>query len=726
MSRFIHHPRGSTALFALAMLAASLPRSGGAAPSVVDRALTVVPVVTGLNAPTSVAFLGTNDLLVLSKNTGQVRRITGGVDQGAVLDLGVNFASERGLLGIALDPGFPAPPYVYLYWTASSTGVDTNALSSVALLGNRVDRFLWNGAALVFDRNLVPLRARQTDNVETPNHLGTANAAELGNHNGGVIRFGPDGKLYVFVGDVGRRGWLQNLPNGPFLSSPFVDDTFGGPAPDNAHLAGVVLRLNNDGSVPADNPFFAVGAAIGGESGANIQRIYSYGHRNGFGMAFDPTGGRLWLDEDGEDAASELNLVTPGMNGGWTQIMGPLSRLADFKTIETTFGALSLEQLRWSPTRIADTSADALARLFALPGSTYRDPQLSWTWEIAPGGLGFLAGTAFGPRREGNLFMGAATPLLENGYLFRIPLTAARTGIRVTDPALQDGVADNLAKHDLTESESLLFGRDFGVVTDIQTGPNGNLFVVSLSQGAIYEIRRGAPKTPGNKDQLKCQVGTSKALAGFVDAKTRCVAGCLVAARKGKGALADCFPPYAGDTAACIQDPAKGAEAKARTKIAKACVKDCPSCYAASGNCPDGAAFVPALEAVVDATSPQVFCREAAGDAPTKPEAKCEDGVSKHLGKFERSRAKCVASCITQAFKGKVAGADCAGPSFQDPGTLACVGKASLKAVASIDDACSAPAGAVPACHGSATGATWIALGDSDVDDQTPQTFCGP
>ena len=69
------------------------------------------------------------------------------------------------------------------------------------------------------------------------------------------------------------------------------DDTFGGPEPDNAHLSGVILRLNDDGSAPVDNPFFAVGAAMGGEVGANIQKIFSYGHRNGFGMAFDPYSG---------------------------------------------------------------------------------------------------------------------------------------------------------------------------------------------------------------------------------------------------------------------------------------------------------------------------------------------------------------------------------------------------------------------------------------------------
>jgi aldose sugar dehydrogenase len=79
---------------------------------------------------------------------------------------------------------------------------------------------------------------------------------------------------------------------------------------------------------------------------------------------------------------------------------------------------------------------------------------------------------------------------LEGGYLFRFNLTQDRRKVAVRDRRLRDRVADNFAKFDITESESLLFGRNFGIGTDIQTGPNGNLFVVSLSDGAIYEIFR--------------------------------------------------------------------------------------------------------------------------------------------------------------------------------------------------------------------------------------------
>jgi aldose sugar dehydrogenase len=250
------------------------------------------------------------------------------------------------------------------------------------------------------------------------------------------------------------------------------------------------LRLNDDGSSPSDNPFFEAGAAMGGEVGANIQKIFSYGHRNSFGMAVDPVSGDIWLQENGDDTFSELNRVIPGMNGGWVQIMGPVERIAQYKEIETTFGAQTLQQLRWPPTNIADTPEEALSRLFMLPGATYSDPAFSWKWEVAPGGIGFVDSRALGPQFQNDLFMGAATANLAGGYLFHFNLTGNRRMIGVDDPRLEDRVADNLDKHEITESESLLIGRDFGVITDIETGPNGNLFVVSLSQGTIYEIFR--------------------------------------------------------------------------------------------------------------------------------------------------------------------------------------------------------------------------------------------
>jgi glucose/arabinose dehydrogenase len=578
------------------------------------------------------AFIGRRDILVLEKNTGRVRRVIDGVLQATpVVDLAVNNGSERGLLGIALHPDFEDNGRVYLYWTQSSTGEDTSDLASVPLLGNRVDRFVFDGTSMTFETNIIQLHAYQAD----------AGQPLRGNHNGGVIRFGPDGKLYIFIGDNGRRGQMQNLPDGPGCTNPpcttftgnLPDDQFGGPEPDNAHLTGVILRLNDDGSTPKSNPFYKAGTLRGGEAGANLQKVFAYGVRNGFGMAFDPQSGELWDAQNGDDSFTEINLVKPGANLGWVQVMGPISRVAEFKAIETSSNFFGLQQLRWPPTNIADTEDEARERLFqvyeeadefkatmtgfeenppltnmarakakfelksdgrityeleadgpiegatqahihlggrrqngpviaflmpfnangtnfadgdliargtlrdsniiARPGFTpsvanlyqrmiqgrtyanlhtlahpggeirgqikvvdedpvshYSNPEFSWRYEVAPAALGFVDGRGLGGRYRGDMIVGAARPFLEGGPLFRFELTGGRKEIRPGDRRLRDKVADNLAKYDITESESALFGTNFGVATDIHTGPNGNLYVVSLSNGTIYEIFR--------------------------------------------------------------------------------------------------------------------------------------------------------------------------------------------------------------------------------------------
>ncbi|MEA2983810.1 MAG: hypothetical protein QOD94_64, partial [Alphaproteobacteria bacterium] len=109
-------------------------------PTILDPDLRVRVVVDSLVTPISLAFIGRRDILVLEKNTGIVKRFVNGTVT-PVLDLAVNFASERGLLGIALHPSFPSNPSVYLYWTESTTGADSNVLTETPLLGNRVDRF---------------------------------------------------------------------------------------------------------------------------------------------------------------------------------------------------------------------------------------------------------------------------------------------------------------------------------------------------------------------------------------------------------------------------------------------------------------------------------------------------------------------------------------------------------------------------------------------------------
>lgn len=476
--------------------------------SLVDPSLAVATVVSGLSQPIAMAFIGPDDFLVTEKVSGQVKRVQNGVVTGVVLDLAVNSASERGLLGMALHPAFPATPYVYLYDTESVSGTDTAALADTNVLGNRVDRFIWNGSTLAFDRNIVTLRALQNDlNGVTDLANPFANPAPLprANHNGGVLRFGPDGRLYVVIGDNGRRGALQNN-----LDGPIPDDEFGGPLPDFAHTTGVVLRLNADGSAPWSNPYFFLGTVIkilfgaaGNEIGTSLQRIYGYGVRNSFGMAFDPQSGDLWTTENGGRAFDEINRVVKGFNGGWIQAMGPVARIADYKSIEVGVGIgaggpVGLQQLRWPAENIADTSNDARSRMLNLFGSHYRDPEFSWKHVTPPAGLGFIRGNGLGASYAGDLIVGSAvfrpvaappSVMANPGNLYRFRLNSQRTAFVFNDPALQDKVADNTGRDDWqTEQGEILFGTDFGIVTDIQSGPDGALYVVGTSTGTIRRI----------------------------------------------------------------------------------------------------------------------------------------------------------------------------------------------------------------------------------------------
>lgn len=496
-------------------------------PIIVDPNLRLTRVVSGLNQPTSMAFLGPGDFLVLEKATGKVQHVVNGSVVGTALDLAVNSASERGLLGIALQPDFAQSHGVYLYWTQSSTGADSSNIAEVPLLGNRVDRYVWNPSTemLMPDRNIIMLRSFQADSQTAC--CGTVLSQPMrGNHDGGQILFGSDAKLYFQIGDQGRRGQMQNLAGGPFGGGQ-ADDQFGGPAPDNAHLTGVIFRLNPDGTTPADNPFAGVTAQQMSElerrAGviltdaqlnqvvANIHKVFSYGRRNGFGLAFDPATGLLWESENGDDAFDEINLITAGSNGGWIQIMGPADRVSDYKGIEASFTPLqgnlpvagnialsavdpatfipSLQQIRWPPMLIANSPGQARDRLFVLPGSHYSDPEFSWRWAVAPAAIGF-GGPALGPRHAGNLFVGGSRTFLDEGYLFEFQFDPSRRHFVFPGGSkLQDGVDNNDYKFDEGQSAAVVAGKNFGIVTHIVTGPDGNLYVTSLSNGAVYMIR---------------------------------------------------------------------------------------------------------------------------------------------------------------------------------------------------------------------------------------------
>jgi glucose/arabinose dehydrogenase len=356
-------------------------------------------------------FIGTDDILVLQKNDGQVRRVINGVLQPTpVLDVAVDQASERGLLGIAVHPAFPSPPWVYLYYTESSTGADT--AGSPEPLGNRLYRFRWDGNALVEPALLLNLPG-------TPGP----------NHDGGVLTFGPDGKLYAAIGDLNHRGQLQNVPTGPS-----ADDT------------SVILRMNDDGSPPSDNPFFAFGG--------NLAKYYAYGIRNSFGLAFDPLTQTLWQTENGPSTYDEINIIMPGFNSGWVQIMGPAVR-----------------------------APQGLDDLFQLPGSHYADPRFSWLETVAPTAIIFLNSTQLGTQYQHDMFVGD----INSGNLYHFKPTSSRDGLHFDTPALAaDLVAD--PEDDLQE---IVFGTGFGGITDLKIGPDGRLYILSFL-GKIFAVSHEA------------------------------------------------------------------------------------------------------------------------------------------------------------------------------------------------------------------------------------------
>ena len=176
------------------------PCSAAGSPVARDLSLVITEVASGLSAPTTMTFIGPQDILVLQKNDGRVRRVIAGVLQpDPVLDVAVDGDSERGMLGIAVHPDFASMPFIYLYYTESSTAND----SSGSAAANRVYRYTWNGKVLTSPLLILDLPVSPGPN-----------------HDGGIILFGPDGKLYVVIGDLNRNGQLQN-----FAGAAAPDDT---------------------------------------------------------------------------------------------------------------------------------------------------------------------------------------------------------------------------------------------------------------------------------------------------------------------------------------------------------------------------------------------------------------------------------------------------------------------------------------------------------------------
>ena len=439
-------------------------------PTMTDESLGTEIVAGGLTEPTAMAFIGQDDFLVTEKSTGEVHRVTGGEVSEPIIDLAVNFFDERGLLGIAVHPEFDSNGYVYLYWTSSGEGEgdggllgpDTDEEFAVPELGNRVDRFAWDGEALTWDMNIVEMRS---------NTLETDTSGRIrGNHDAGPIVFGQDGTLFIVNGDQNLRGELQNI------------DGQGGL--DAANWTGVVLRVNDDGSIPDDNPFVEAASEMDGPSAENLARIWAYGVRNSFGLAIHPETGDLWQTENGDDSWDEVNIFPGGSNSGWWQLMGPSERFDEYRQMEVdSEDGTDVES--HPPDQLAETAEEAQERLVEYPGSTFVEPVFAWKYPPAVTSIGFVTDDALGESSVNTAWMG--TVLTDS--LYRYPLADDGSGFDFgDDEGLSDLVDDNSAKGDLGESADYVVGTGFGIVTHIVPGPDGLLYVTSLSAGEVYRI----------------------------------------------------------------------------------------------------------------------------------------------------------------------------------------------------------------------------------------------
>jgi glucose/arabinose dehydrogenase len=247
-------------------------------------------LLTSVTSPTDLAFTPNRRLLMTSQ-PGVLRIYKDGATVTA-LDISAKICSnsERGLLGVAVDPSFSTNKFIYLYYTFKKFGLcplgePTNSANPV----NRVSRFT------LPDSNVINPASEKVliDNIASPN----------GNHNGGDLQFGPGGALYVSVGEGG---------------------TGGAPARVLNNLNGKILRISKGGAIPSDNPFVgpnSVRCNVTGQTDAGKQcrEIYAYGLRNPFRFGFDPntSGARFFINDTGQSTWEEIDLGKRGADYGW-------------------------------------------------------------------------------------------------------------------------------------------------------------------------------------------------------------------------------------------------------------------------------------------------------------------------------------------------------------------------------------------------------------------------
>ena len=404
--------------------------AAAAEPIVNDPNLKIEIVFKGIEFPTSMTFLDQDDILVLEKNNGIVRRIVNGMNLSEpLLDVNVANANERGMLGIAVAKNdVKNTTNVFLYYTESKErdgnddcNTSTNCNKGNDPLGNRLYRY-----ELIHDKLMNPKLL-----LDLPATPGPA-------HNGGVITLGPDNNLYLVIGELTlMRTQSSNVQKGL--------------APDGR---GGILRITQDGKAVEG------GGLLGNTNPLNL--YYAYGIRNSFGIDFDPVTGNLWDTENGPGFGDEVNLVKPGFNSGWAKMQGI------WEVKRGNEGNIVL----YPPNSLVD---------FGGKGN-YSLPKFVWNSTVAPTAAKFVSSDKLGTQYKNDLFIGDGN----NGNIYHFDLNNDRTELVLQGP-LADKVASNIS-----ENQDIIWGKGFGIITDIQVGPDGYLYILSINlpqeRGTIFRI----------------------------------------------------------------------------------------------------------------------------------------------------------------------------------------------------------------------------------------------
>lgn len=417
---------GGKPFFAEAQVQNPFLSPAGPQPHLADPKLRIELVYTGPGFPTNMAFVGPDDFLLLSKNDGKVFRIKDGKNLGPVLQVNVSSKDEMGLLGIATEASKNQknPTRVFLYYSLCNSKIECN---------NFVYKYDW-----------IP----KQDRLKNPHLLLKLPGLPGPSHMGGDIAMGPDGYLYLAIGDLISTELFNRDTKYNTKAQNYLD----GVKPDGR---GGILRITQDGK-PVDN------GTIGSVYPLNL--YYAYGIKNSFGIGFDPITGNLWDTENGPSFGDEVNLVKVGFNGGWSKIQG-------FWTVSET--GEKMKMVTGEPNGLVDFGGNG----------KYYEPKFVWDKTVAPTGLTFLNSTKLGSQYLNDLFVGS----VEDGRIFHFKLNENRTEL-----SLPSSIKNKIVSEKGEEGQ-IMFAEDFGIVTDLQVGPHdGYLYVVSGDRpnrlGAVYRI----------------------------------------------------------------------------------------------------------------------------------------------------------------------------------------------------------------------------------------------